>query len=250
MTVSSGPPACGSVCCRRGIVGLGTAIILIAFAISVFALAALYTGLFSSRQNEQTMYSGLQQASSALEPWSSVFAFRGLVGGTETVYKIAFLVTNPAGGEPIDLTPPYTIDESGRDPDVSRGAEYVTTVSYRDDKRFLPDVPWTVTWVESAPGGHLFVRNAKADNLLEANEKAEITAWLLNRNTAVPIGAADSVAYMDDTGDGGGPAGITHDDGGITAADEFVVEMKAPQGTLLVIKRALPARLDTAMDLR
>ena len=250
MTVSSGSPVCGGVCCRRGIVGLETAIILIAFAASVFALAALRTGLFSSRQNEETVYSGLHQARSTLEPWSSVFAFRGLVGGTETVYKIAFLVTNPAGGEPIDLTPPYTMDGSGRDPDVSRGAEYVTTVSYRDDKRFLPDVPWTVAWVEFNPSGHLYVGNAKADNLLEADEKAEITAWLLNRNATVPIDAADSVAHMDDTGDGGGPAGMTHDDGVITAADEFVIEMKAPQGTLLVIERVLPARLGVAMDLR
>ena len=61
---------------QRGITGLETAIVLIAFVIvaSVFAFAALSTGLFSSEQAKGTVQSGLGQAQGTLMLRSAVIA--------------------------------------------------------------------------------------------------------------------------------------------------------------------------------
>ena len=119
---------------QHGITGLETAIILIAFVVvaSVFAFTVLSTGMFASERSKETVYSGLEEAKSSLEPRGSVIAFKGRAGTTvadDTIYKIKFVLSNAIAGEPIDLTPPYTLDDSGTDPDISSGAEYKTVIS-------------------------------------------------------------------------------------------------------------------------
>ena len=54
----------------RGVTGLETAIVLIAFVVvsAVFAFAALTTGLFSSDKSKQTIHAGLSEARG---PWKS-----------------------------------------------------------------------------------------------------------------------------------------------------------------------------------
>ena len=61
---------------QRGITGLETAIVLIAFVVvsSVFAFAALSTGLFSSDKAKETIYAGLAEARGTLELRGSVIA--------------------------------------------------------------------------------------------------------------------------------------------------------------------------------
>jgi len=227
---------------QKGITGLETAIILIAFVVvaSVFAFTVLSTGLFSSERSKETVYAGLEEARSSLEPRGGVVAFKGKVSTTETVFKVTFVVSNATEGDPIDLTPPYTADDSSTDPDLSSGAEYVTVVTYTDKNQFLNDVPWSIAW----PGYD------NSDNILESNEKAEITVWLLDRNTATAIGSSDSAAYMDGTGDGGGTGGMASTNTVLSTNDDFTIEMRPPRGAALVIERTLPARLDTVMDLR
>ena len=221
---------------QRGITGLETAIILIAFVVvaSVFAFTVLSTGIFASERSKETVYAGLEEAQSTLEPLGNLVAFKGKVGSTATIYKVTFVVAGAPGGEPVDLTPPYTKDDSGTDPEVSVGAEYVTTISYADKNQFLSDVPWTVDW----PGYD------SGDNLLDKNEKAEITVWLLNRNTGTAIGDDDSVAYMTSEG------GITSSGTLLGNNDEFTIEVQPPRGAVLTLQRRVPARLDTVMDLQ
>ncbi len=222
---------------QRGITGLETAIILIAFVVvaSVFAFTVLSTGIFSSERSKETVYAGLQEAQSSLEPRGSLIAYKGVLSdSTETVFKVNFVVSNAVAGEPIDLTPPYTADDSGTDPDLSSGAEYVTVVSYTDQNQYLNDVPWSVAW----PGYD------NSDSILEVNEKAEISIWLLNRATATAIGTDGSIVYMTTEG------GMTSSDTVLTTNDEFTVEVKPPSGATLIIERTLPARLDTVMDLK
>ncbi len=239
MKLNIGPRKAGG---QKGITGLETAIILIAFVVvaSVFAFTVLSTGIFSSERSKETVYAGLAEAQSSLEPRGSLVAYKGKVSTTETVFKVTFLVSNAVAGEPIDLTPPYTKDDSNTDPDLSSGAEYVTTVSYTDQNQYLNDVPWTIAW----PGFD------NGDNILEVNEKAELTVWLLDRANGTAIGATDSIAYMDGTGDGGGTGGMASTNTVLTTNDEFTVEVKPPTGATLIIERTLPARLDTVMDLR
>jgi flagellin FlaB len=230
---------------QRGITGLETAIILIAFVVvaSVFAFTVLSTGIFSSERSKETVFAGLQEARSSLEPRGSFVAYKGRAGAgasNDTVYKVSFVVANAVSGEPIDLTPPYSANDTDVDPDIVSGAEYKTVVSFTDGNQHLPDVPWSVEWIG----------NASADNLLEDGEKAEITVWLLQRNHAV-------AAATDDNGASGWVADVNGSHGILATGgvnlgvnDQFTIEVKPAQGSVLNIQRTLPSRLDTVMDLK
>ena len=97
---------------QRGITGLETAIVLIAFVVvsSVFAFAALSTGLFSSDKAKETISAGLTEARGTLELKGSVIAkVSGTTGTTGVVTTIEFQVSNAAAGESIDMTPGNTV---------------------------------------------------------------------------------------------------------------------------------------------
>jgi flagellin-like protein len=91
---------------QKGITGLKTAIVLIAFVVV-----------------------------------ASAFAFSGYVGSTRAVNKIVFVVQNSLAGEPADLTPPYTYVYSGTDPDIVNVSNAAKIVSYADENQRLSDVP-------------------------------------------------------------------------------------------------------------
>ena len=143
---------------QRGITGLETAIILIAFVVvaSVFAFTVLSTGIFASERSKETVFAGIKEAQSTLEPRGSVVAYKGLLSdATQTIFKLTFTLSNAVAGEPVDLTPPYTSNASGTDPDISSGAKYVTIVSYNDKNQFISDVPWSVTYLGDDDGDNL-----------------------------------------------------------------------------------------------
>lgn len=97
---------------QRGITGLETAIVLIAFVVvsSVFAYAALSAGLFSSDKANETHTAGLAEARGTLELKGSVVAkVSGTTGATGVVTSIEFLISNAAAGEAIDMTPGNSI---------------------------------------------------------------------------------------------------------------------------------------------
>jgi flagellin FlaB len=173
---------------ERGITGLETAIILIAFVVvaSEFAFTVLSTGIFASERSKETVFAGIQETKSSLEPRGAVVAYKADRGGTDTIYKVSFIVSNAVAGEPGDLTPPYTADDSGTDPDFSSGAEYKTIVSYSDKNQHMTDVPWTVAWLG----------NANSDSLLEVGEKAEISVWLLQRDTTEAITSRRAIGLL------------------------------------------------------
>lgn len=232
---------CGTPKSEKGITGLETAIILIAFVVvaSVFAFTVLSTGIFASERSKETVYAGLQEAKSSIEPRGSVIAYKGKVGSTETMYKIVFVVANAIAGEPVDLTAPYTEGEDNTDPDIVSNAEYKTVISYTDKNQHLPDVPWSLDWVG----------NANSDSLLEEGEKAEITVWLLERNTGTAIGDDDSVGEYA-AADLNGSSGILQGGTLIGTNDQFTLEVKPESGGVLTIQRTSPSRLDTVMDLK
>ena len=62
---------------KRGITGLETAIILIAFVVvaSVFAYTVLSAGIFSSERGKEAIHAGLEEARSSLEPRGSSLAY-------------------------------------------------------------------------------------------------------------------------------------------------------------------------------
>jgi archaeal flagellin FlaB len=227
---------------EKGITGLETAIILIAFVVvaSVFAFTVLSTGIFASERSKETVFSGLEEAKSSIEPRGSVIAYKGNEGTNDTIYKISFVVSNAVAGEPVDLTPPYDTDASGDDPDIVTGAEYKTVVSFVDQNQYLPDVPWSVDWIG----------NNNADSLLEEGEKAEISVWLLTRDNA-QTNATDTngVSYWSGV-DANGSRGMLSSDTYVGTNDQFTIEMKPESGAVLTIQRTSPSRLDTIMDLK
>jgi archaeal flagellin FlaB len=226
---------------EKGITGLETAIILIAFVVvaSVFAFTVLSTGVFASERSKETVFAGLEEAKSSIEPRGSVIAYTGRSGtdaASDTIYKVVFVVSNAVAGEPVDLTPPYNTNGSGTDPDAIGSAEYKTVISYTDSNQYRPDVPWTIDWVG----------NANSDNLLEEGEKAEISVWLLERATGVSDpSSSNAVGGWDGT-----TGGILESGTLLGTNDKFTLEMKPESGAVLTIQRTAPSRLDTVMDLK
>jgi flagellin FlaB len=73
---------------QRGITGLETAIILIAFVVvaSAFAFTVLSTGIFASERSKETVYAGIQKAQASIEPRGSIVAYKAtLPDSTSTV---------------------------------------------------------------------------------------------------------------------------------------------------------------------
>ncbi len=96
---------------QRGITGLETAIVLIAFVVvsSVFAFAALSTGLFTTDKAKETIKAGLSEARGTMELKGSVLATSTVTGNSGTVDIITFQVSNAAAGEAIDMTVGNTV---------------------------------------------------------------------------------------------------------------------------------------------
>ena len=118
---------------ERGITGLETAIILIAFVVvaTVFAFVVLTTGIFSSERGKETVFAGLQKARGTMEVRGGIVATATGTAPDMTVDDIFFAVATTAGGESIPLDP---------DADQNR-----TVVAYRDSNTVDNDVVYTVT---------------------------------------------------------------------------------------------------------
>lgn len=207
---------------ERGITGLETAIILIAFVVvaAVFAYTSLSAGLFSTQKSQEAVYAGLQEAQSTVELKGGVIATAGTTGSNGTVKQISFTVSNVLGGEAIDFTPPTantTANDGVADPTVSNNT---VVISYIDANQRVEDLYWTVTKLG----------NSDDDNLLESNEKFQIT-----------IGEAAGTA-------GGNLVTALGTDLGPN--DTFTLELKSAVGAVLPIERTTPAYIDTIMNLR
>ena len=227
---------------EKGITGLETAIVLIAFVVvaSVFAFTILSAGVFSSEANKQTIHAGLKETRTRLAQQGSAFAFAGKEGSTQAVYKIVFIVSNSLAGEPVDLTAPYTTDDSNLDPDVVGSASTATIISYADENQRMSDVAWSQTFIGTNNG----------DDLLEDGEKAEITVWLMDRDHSVAIGADNSLAYTDgNSGNGGSASGLTSTDSLVVKSTRFVLELTPQLGAPLTVQRAIPPGLRNVMNL-
>jgi flagellin FlaB len=204
---------------EKGITGLETAIILIAFVVvaAVFAYTALSAGLFSTQKAQEAVYSGLKEAQSTLELRGGVIATANVSGGS--VQQISFVVANVLGGEPIDFTEPtLDSDNTGIADDTSTNK---VVIKYIDANQTVNDLYWQATPLGSSNG----------NDLLEANEKFQI------------------VIGSDTTSEAGGnlmDALATY----LTTNNTFTLEVITPAGAVLTIERTTPAYIDTKMNLR
>jgi archaeal flagellin FlaB len=90
---------------ERGITGLETAIILIAFVVvaTIFAFVVLTTGIFSAERGKETVFAGLAKARGTMEVRGGVVV--SATGTVLAVDHIFFTVATTAGGESIPLDP-------------------------------------------------------------------------------------------------------------------------------------------------
>ena len=211
---------------QRGITGLETAIILIAFVVvaSVFAFTILSVGIFASERSKETTYAGVNETRSTLVPVGSIVAVRGDIGGTNGVVQLKFAVSIATDGEQIDLTPAWTVAATGTAPTAS-GNTGPTVVSYTDSNTHIRDADWTLTWLGNNDG----------DDLLEKNEAAEITLWLHQRQS-------DSTYNL-------GTSSDNYLETRLIVNTRFSVEVKPSKGAAFRIERTLPPELDAVMGL-
>jgi len=114
---------------ERGITGLETAIILIAFVVvaTIFAFVVLTAGIFSAERGKETVFAGLSKARGTMEVRGGVVV--SAAGSPLAVDSIFFTVATTAGGESIPLDP--------------TASDNRTVIAYRDALVTDNDVEYT-----------------------------------------------------------------------------------------------------------
>ncbi|MBF8266299.1 MAG: Flagellin FlaB1 [Dehalococcoidia bacterium] len=196
---------------NRGITGLETAIILIAFVVvaSVFAYTVLSAGVFASQKGKEAIYGGLKKVSEVLEPRGSTIAKDTTAPADSKVDQVIFTVALALGNDPVDFTPPTDVASDG-EPDA--GSAHKTIISYIDERQYLSNLTWTKT----------LLGFGNSNNLLEANEQFEITVNLAKVATGTnPLGADTT----------------------------FTLEVKPSHGSVLNITRTTPGSIGAVVQL-
>ncbi|OGO32398.1 MAG: hypothetical protein A2Z29_02300 [Chloroflexi bacterium RBG_16_56_11] len=207
---------------EKGITGLETAIILIAFVVvaAVFAYTTLSAGLFSTQKSQEAVYSGLKEAQSTLELKGNVIATANTTGAAGKIQQISFTVTNVLGGEAIDFTAPSANTSSNNGRSATSSTNKVI-INYVDQDQAVNDLYWTLTKI----GG------ADTDDLLENDEKFKITIG----NSVAGAGGGNLIDALGTD---------------LTINKEFSLIVQTPVGAVLEIERTTPAWIDAIMNLR
>ncbi len=202
---------------ERGITGLETAIILIAFVVvaAVFAYTVLSAGLFSSQKGQEAVYAGLEETQSTLEMKGAVIAKDGEASPNNVIDQISFTVVNALGGEAIEFTAPTDTAQDGLADAGSANKVVINMVS----KNWQVD---NIYWSFSAIG------KDDGDALLEDGEQFQIT-----------LGQTDGTGDLEDA--------LSANT--LTATEEFSIQVVPPSGATLVIERTLPAVIDDIINL-
>jgi flagellin FlaB len=201
---------------EKGITGLETAIILIAFVVvaAVFAYTALSAGLFSTQKSQEAVYAGLREAQSTLELRGGVIGIAGSTGSSGNISQLKFVIANVLGGEPVDFTIPLDADDNGL---ADTGSPNVVVINYQDQDQTADDLFWTISKLG----------NADDDQLLESDERFEITIGGPTGNLLNALPTAN-----------------------LTVKKTFNIELIPPGGATLNIERTTPAWMDDIVNLR
>ncbi len=212
---------------ERGITGLETAIILIAFVVvaSVFAYTVLSAGIFSSERSKEAVYSGIEEVRSTLELRGHVTGYKASVSGQEdSLGRLDVILSNSMDGTPINVTAPYTL--SGTTISANTSASPLISISYQDKNQYLTTTAWTAT----------FVGKNNSDSLLDANETVVISVWLLDYQAGTY--AVASAPF------------ISSNSNLLKKYMDFNVEIRPPVGASIVVSRSTPAKIENVIDLK
>ena len=229
---------------QRGITGLETAIILIAFIVvaSVFAYTVLTAGVFSSQKSNEAVNAAIEEVRSSITITGNTIAYKGSVDidgdtstsdGVDAVVKIDVTLAVALQGVPVDVTPKYQLNSTNSSLEAS-GSTKTLVVNFLDQTQLIQDVAWTVA----------FSGANDSDFSLEATEKAILTVWLVEYdydNTAglyYNLGGGSSDPYIDTQ------ATL------LGNFDPFTLEISPVQGAQLTIEKVVPQSLNAIMNLR
>jgi archaeal flagellin FlaB len=139
---------------QKGITGLETAIILIAFVTvaSVLGYSVLSAGIFSAEKGQQTVYQGLSQAQASLEVKGSVYVT--IASGDITT--VDFTLASVLNDESVDMTEP---------------TDNTFVINYSDS---LGTTEQDLTWAKVSLGAHA----GDTDDMLSPNEQMHLTVTL------------------------------------------------------------------------
>ncbi|NQW22958.1 MAG: hypothetical protein HQ475_05880 [SAR202 cluster bacterium] len=266
---------------QRGITGLETAIVLIAFVVvaAVFAFAVITTGLFSSEKAAQSASAGLGEASTTLTPKGGVVARAN--PALSSLSTVQFKMTN-SGSDAVGLDPNSTLLT------YSDTGNLVTLARSTTSTGVGLTSPWWYSEWKLGTG-----------NALDSGEVVEITVGFFSTTdsttvTAEPAAAdfsstdvtltvasgapfaVNDVIYLDNeqmtvTGIAGfdltvtrgvnGTTAATHVDGlavnilnttqtmSVSTNEPFKVELIPAQGAPFTVTRTSPVEITTVMDL-
>jgi len=202
---------------EKGITGLETAIILIAFVVvaAVFAYTALSAGLFSTQKSQEAVYSALKEAQSTLELRGPVVATGNTTSGF--VKQISFVVSNVLGGDSIDFTEPTADAQTGLS---AAGSNNKVVIKYIDASQTQTDLFWRATALGANDN----------DDMLDPGEKFQITIGDPSANT---LGGNLESALNFDLG----------------TNTTFTLEVITPAGAILTIERTTPPTIEDKMNL-
>ena len=126
------------------------------------------------------------------------------------VTSIVVLVANSVEGEPVNLTEPSDSDADGIADSEDRRHQLIVT--YTDADQLKNDLYWTKS----------FIGSNDSDDLLEVGERVEITVETAALDQATPL----------------------------TRDKQFTLEVKPTEGSVLVIQRRTPDKIDTVMNMK
>ena len=204
----------------KGITGLETAIILIAFIVvaAVFAYTALSAGLFSTQKAQEAVYAGLKEARSTLELKGSVIATAATTGSNGTIKQISFVVSDVLGGEAMDFTPPTAASaNNGISANTSKNK---VIINYIDKDQTVNNLYWTYSALGITNG----------NDILEAGEKFQITIG----NNVTSAGGGNLINALSYP---------------LTINETFTLQLITAAGAVLIIERTTPPYIDIKMDL-
>ena len=241
---------------QEGVTGLETAIVLIAFVVvsSVFAFAALSTGLFSADKSKETIQEGLGEAQGTLEVKAGVQINSSSTGGesdalatSTTLFNLASTPIVP-GSEVITgdnalltLGPDYTIN-------YDTGALTLTTA--------FTTLAGTATYTQyGIDSVDINLANAAAGIPVDLSPGETIISYLDKDTLSQAIanfgltkqGKADSDNLLET--DEVFTINVDTKAFGLTNKDNFVIQIKPPKGATVIVDRRVPDNIQPVMNL-
>ena len=198
----------------KGIVGIEAAIVLIAFVIVAAALAfvTLNMGFYTTQKSKETMKTGLEEATSALEVDGSV------IGAVDTNHNAVWAVAIPlklsSGRNPVDLTKvAITI--------TTKNKTIYLSIPEGEENTYIKTNPTqSDVFGEVSNAKFVFVEYVgDGDSLVEVNEK-----WVL----VIQLNETNVLGYM------------------LPAYSIINVEIKPSTGAPLTVERMIPAQLSNS----